>query len=75
MFKLRIKLIHRRARFVRKDLIMQAYKIIRYYANGRHRTIFSSVSLEIAQLHCNSAKTRKKGVKGNTIWFDGYLKI
>lgn len=54
---------------------MQAYRVIRFYASGKKRTIFPSVSLEIAQLHCRSAKTKKVNSKGVVIWFDGYKQL
>lgn len=46
---------------------IRCYRIIRFYRNGRPRTIKSNVTLSIAQLHCNDPRTRKEGV-----WFDGY---
>ena len=46
------------------------YKIIRFYKNGRKKTIKTVSSLEIAQLHCRDPKTRKEGK-----WFDGYDEV
>lgn len=43
------------------------YKIIRFYKDGRKRTIEKGLSLKEAQLHCRDPKTKKEGK-----WFDGY---
>jgi len=46
------------------------YNVIRYFRkSGRRKVIMRGVSLEIAQLHCRSDKTKRAGV-----WFDGYEK-
>ena len=46
------------------------YKIIRFYKDHyRNRVIKRGLTLEEAQAHCRSPKTRKEGV-----WFDGYAK-
>lgn len=49
------------------------YKIIRFYENGRRRTIYQGLTLAMAQEHCSSPKTEgrtRSGVK----WFDGFEK-
>lgn len=43
------------------------YRIIRFYADGRRRTIRAHVTLTAAQLHCRDPRTRRAGV-----YFDGY---
>lgn len=43
------------------------YRIIRFYRNGRPRTIRSNVTLTDAQAHCERDDTRREGV-----YFDGY---
>ena len=49
---------------------MDTYKVVRFFRkSGRRKIVMKHVSLEIAQLHCNSPKTSKAGV-----WFDGYEK-
>jgi len=48
------------------------YKIVRFYAphlNKQSRTIKTGLTLQQAQTHCSSPKTRKEGV-----YFDGYTK-
>jgi len=50
------------------------YKIIRFYSNGKKKTVKKVSSLEIAKLHCNDPRT--KGVTRNGIkWFDGLVKV
>ena len=58
------------------------YKIIRYFFNGRKRTIESGLSLEQAQAHCNDSETSSSTATGATArrrtrqhgqWFDGYV--
>ena len=47
------------------------YKIIRFYRDGRKRTIDSNLTLEEAKKHCSDPSTRgvtKSGVQ----WFDGF---
>lgn len=48
------------------------YKIIRFYRDGRRKTVKTVSTLEIAQLHCNDPRTKKTDSEGNTIYFDGY---
>jgi hypothetical protein len=46
------------------------YNVYRYYQkSGRRKLILRCVTLEIAQLHCNSPLTQGNG------WFDGFTKI
>lgn len=45
----------------------RCFRIIRFYRNGRPRTIKSNVSEVVAKLHCSDPRTRKEGV-----YFDGY---
>jgi len=42
------------------------YKIIRFRFNQGRRTIKGGLTLEEAQAHCSSPKTKGEG------WFDGY---
>ena len=51
------------------------YKIIRFYRNGRKKTVKKVSTLEIAQLHCRDPKTHKKDKDGQVIWFDGYDEV
>jgi len=47
---------------------MTLYNIVRFFKNRQRnrKIIFRNVSLEIAQLHCQSELTHGKN------WFDGY---
>jgi len=45
---------------------MQTYRIVRFYLNERRRIIYTGLTLEEAQAHCNNHTTRGKD------WFDGY---
>lgn len=44
----------------------RCYRIIRFYKNGRNKTVRRNVTLAEAQAHC-SRHVRRAGV-----WFDGY---
>ena len=46
------------------------YRIIRFYKNGRRKTIKTVSSLGIAKLHCNDPRTAKPGV-----YFEGFQVI
>jgi hypothetical protein len=48
---------------------METYKIVRYYASGRSRTVKTGLTLTQAQKHCNDPRTAKPGQ-----WFDGFTK-
>lgn len=59
------------------------YRVIRFYYNkpGRHRVIYSGLTLEQAQEHCSNPETSSKTCKTsqakaitrrNGPWFDGY---
>jgi len=61
-----------RSRKLNKGVMVDNYKIVRYYApsqNKPNRTIKTGLTLEQAQAHCNDPKTHKEGV-----YFDGYAK-
>jgi len=47
------------------------YRIIRFYENGRPRTIRNHCTLTEAQNHCCDPKTQGIDRNGNR-WFDGY---
>jgi len=51
---------------------MTTYKIIRFWENGRRRTIARGLTKEAAQAHCRDPKTHKLNDKGLPIWFDGF---
>ena len=59
------------------------YKIVRFYANAKHRsrTIKSGLSLAQAQAHCEDPESSSSTAKSGTAravtrrmgrWFDGY---
>jgi hypothetical protein len=58
-----------------------AYKVVRYFYKGGHRTIKSGLTLEEAQEHCRDPETssrtcktaaRKRYTAVHGQWFDGY---
>jgi hypothetical protein len=52
---------------------MERYSIIRFYENGRKRTMYTGLTLEEAKEHCNKPNTAgvtRSGVR----WFDGFTK-
>ncbi len=50
------------------------YKIIRFFKNGKKKTMLTGVSLAFAQQHCSSDDS--KGTTGRGVeWFDGYDEI
>ena len=55
---------------------MEKYNVYRYFRKSgkRRKLILRGVSLEIAQLHCNSPLTQRKN-GDNKDWFDGFLKV
>ena len=62
---------------------MARYKIVRYYEQGRKRTIQTGLTLEEAQRHCSDPESSSRkaiGAKAKRItrrngnWFDGYVK-
>jgi hypothetical protein len=56
------------------EVNMTTYKIMRYYRDDRPaRQIASGLSLEEAQAHCKSMKTRKRDNDG-IVWFEGYTR-
>jgi hypothetical protein len=56
-------------------MVMETYKIIRFFANGRpSRVIYTGLALEQAKSHCTSERTHKLDENGNIIWFDGFTK-
>ena len=57
------------------------YKIIRFYANGKSRTLHRGLTLEQAQKHCSDPETSsttavrpvsKARTKKCGAWFEGY---
>jgi hypothetical protein len=48
------------------DAAPRCYRTIRFYRNGRPRTIRNNLTEAEAQQHCSDPKTRGDG------WFDGY---
>jgi hypothetical protein len=59
------------------------YRIIRFYANGKSRTLKRGLTLEQAQKHCSDPETSSKTAvlplaKARTKkcgeWFEGYTK-
>lgn len=46
---------------------LNRYKIVRYYIDGKKRTMDTNLTLKEAQAHCQDKATRKEGE-----WFDGY---
>jgi hypothetical protein len=53
---------------------METYKIVRFYKEGKSRTVKHGLSLELAKLHCNHPGTKKINKKGEIIWFEGFTK-
>lgn len=53
---------------------METYNVYRYFkkAGKRRKLILKRVSLEIAQLHCNSPLTQRKNGDSKD-YFDGYV--
>lgn len=52
---------------------MDRYKIIRFYEDGRKRTINTGLTLKEAQEHCQNPSTRGR-TRSGVRWFDGYTK-
>jgi hypothetical protein len=62
---------------------MTKYKIVRFFQNGRKRTVARGLTLEQAQAHCDDPETASRTctnkvgrarTRKNGPWFDGFQK-
>ena len=62
---------------------METWKIVRFYSNGRRRTLRGGLSIEECNRHCNSSESswstcrkyvNRKRTERFGPWFDGYYR-